>query len=111
MDRYFYSIENVENEKGIYISGNIYFNDVDESETNYRIAEWVGFYLTISELRALVKDDKFFDYINEKVTYLDNITKKEAEDMCNTYWDGKSGNMLDINKVTENTLCGYYWFE
>lgn len=110
MDRYFYSIEDYGNGKLIYITGNVYFNDADESETNYRIAEWTSFDLTIAELKLLLQED-FFDYINEQVRYLDDITKEEAEDICETFWNGEPGNHLDIRDVNDYTECGYYWFD
>lgn len=111
MDRYFYSIEDYGNGKEIHISGNVYFNDVDESETDYRIAEWVGFSLTIAELTSLLDKEDFIDYINERIDYLADITKEEALDICNTYWNGESGIELNIREVNENTPCGYYWYE
>lgn len=110
MDRYFYSIEDYGHCKEVCICGNVYFNDADETETNYRIAEWTGFSVTISELRLLLKEN-FFDYINEKVNYLGNITKIEAENMCNEFWNGEPSNQLDIRNVNDYTECGYYWFD
>lgn len=111
MDRYFYSIEEYGNEKIIYITGNVYFNDADESETDHRIAEWTGLDLTVAKVKQLIEEDDFFDYINEKVNYLDDVTKEEALDACNTYWNGESGVELDIRTITEDTPCGYYWFD
>ena len=111
MDRYFYSIEEYGNEKVIHMCGNVYFNDVDESKTDHRIAEWTGLEITIAEVKRLVEEDNFFDYVNEKVNYLGDITKEEALDMCSTFWNGEPGIELDIKNVTEDTQCGYYWFE
>ena len=88
MDRYFYSIEDNGNSKEIHICGNVYFNDVDETETNYRIAEWTGFYLSLEQVKELLNDDCFFDYINEQVNYLEDITKEEALELCDTFWNG-----------------------
>lgn len=113
MDKYFYSIEMDENgEKYIHLSGNIYFNDVDESETNYRCAEWTFMMLSITEAQNMLKDnnDKFFDYINERVAYLEDITKEEAEEYCKNYFNGTSGIKLDIRDITPDTECGNYWF-
>lgn len=110
MDRYFYSVEDYGDRKEIHMSGNVYFNDVDETETNYRIAEWTGLYLSHEEAKDLLKDDCFFEYINERVNYLDDITKEKATEMCNTFWSGNSGVELDIREVDKDTPCGYYWF-
>ena len=111
MNRYFYSVEDFGDRKEIHMSGNIYFNDVDETETDYRIAEWTGMYLSLEEIENLLNDDCFFDYINEKVNYLEDVTKEEALEVCNTFWNGKPGTELHITEVNENTPCGYYWFE
>lgn len=111
MDRYFYVIEGNGNEKEIHICGNVYFNDADETETDHRIAEWKGFYLSLEEVKNLLNDDCFFDYINERVKYLGDITKEEAIEMCNIFWDGEPGTELDIRDVDKDTPCGYYWFE
>ena len=112
MDRYFYSIEDYGNGKEVHISGNVYFNDADEeTETDHRIAEWTSFALTFAELKELLQDDDFFDYINERVNYLGNITKAEAEDICNSFWNGEPGIELDISDVTDDTPCGSYWCE
>ena len=110
MDRYFYSIEDYGNGKEVYICGNVYFNDADGTETDHRIAEWKSFSLTVAELQLLLQED-FFDYINEEVRYLDDITKEEAEDICKTFWNGEPGDNLDIREVNDYTECGYYWFE
>lgn len=111
MDRYFYSIESFGNEKEVHVSGNVYFNDVDETETDHRIAEWTGFYLSLGQIMELLDEDCFFDYINERVDYLGDITKEGAKDICNTYWNGEPGIELDIKNVTDDTPCGCYWFE
>lgn len=111
MDRYFYSVEDFGNGKEVHVSGNVYFNDADGTETDHRIAEWTGFYLTIAELSLLYKNEDLLDYLNERVNYLGDITKEEAEDICDEYFSGKPGEMLDIRDVTDDTPCGDYWFE
>ena len=111
MDRYFYSVEDFGDRKEIHISGNVYFNDVDETETNYRIAEWTGLSLSLEKVKELLDDDCFFEYINEQVNYLEYITKEEALEICDTFWEGDSGVELDIRDVTLDTPCGYYWFD
>ena len=114
MDKYFYSIEDNGSEKEIHISGNVYFNDSDETETDHRLAEWTGLYLSYDKLEELLDndyEDSFFEYINERVNYISDITKEEAKENCETYWDGEPGTELDIKKVTKDTPCGYYWYE
>lgn len=111
MDRYFYSIEECGNTKEIHISGNVYFNDVDDSDACYRLAEWTGFYLTMEELRLLLNEDSFFDYINERVDYLGDKTEQEANHICKIYHNGEPGTELDIRDINSSTPCGNYWFE
>ena len=111
MDRYFYSVEDYGDRKEIHISSNVYFNDADGTETDHRIAKWKGFYLSIEEVKYLLDDDCFFDYINERVRYLGDITREEALEICDTYWDGKPGTELHVRNVNQDTPCGYYWFE
>ena len=111
MDRFFYSVEMDGDHKVIHLSGNVYFNDTDETETCYRYAEWVFLYITLEELRAFVDFDTFWDYTNEKVAYLEDLTEEEALTTCQEYFGGTPGTELDIWLVDEDTPCGDYWFE
>ena len=111
MDRYFYSVEMDGDSKAIHISGNIYYNDSDETEKCFRLAEWTGLYITIDKLKELIENDVFWEYINEKVAYLDDMTENEAVAACQVYFDGKPGKWLNIKHVNEDTPCGDYWFE
>ena len=105
MDRYFYSVEMDGDRKVVHMSGNVYFNDADETETCYRLAEWTGMYIAIDELNEII------DYINERVSYLEDLTEEHAIATCLTYFGGTSGTELDIKLVDEDTPCGDYWFE
>ena len=111
MDRYFYSVEMDGDCKVVHISGNVYFNDSDESECNYRIAEWTFLYITLDELAELIENDNFYEYINERVNYLGDRTKEQAIEICENYFDGSAGTELHIFDVNEDTPCGDYWFE
>ena len=111
MDRYFYSVEEYDGSKEIHFSGNVYYNDADETDKCFRIAEWTGLYITIDKLKELIEDDMLYEYINEKVAYLGDITEDEASDMCQEYFNGEPGKWLNINHVNEDTPCGDYWFE
>lgn len=112
MDRYFYSIEfDKNNKKVIHLSGNVYFNDADETENCYRIAEWTFLYIDLDMLAELIENDEFYEYINERVNYLDAETKEQAIKICENYFDGFSGDELHISRVNKDTPCGDYWFE
>ena len=111
MDRYFYSVEMDGDCKVVHIFGNVYFNDVDETDKCYRIAEWTGLWVAVDKLKELFEEDMFWDYINEKVAYLGDLTEDEAKDICEVFFDGSSGERFDIRFVNENTPCGDYWFE
>lgn len=112
MDRYFYSVElNDDGNKIIHLSGNIYWNDVDTASTDYRLAEWTFFYITLKELKELIENDLFYEHVNEHVKYLDDISEEEAFVTCDRYFNGKPGVNLHINDVSEETPCGEYWFE
>ena len=111
MDRYFYSVEIDGDRKVIHLFGNVYFNDVDETDKCYRHAEWCGFYLTVDEIQNLLEELHFYDYINEKVAYMGDLTQDEAIETCMTYFDGNPGKMLRIERVNEDTPCGDYWCE
>ena len=111
MDRYFYIIEECNGRKEIHFCGNVYINDVDETDKCYRHAEWTGFYLTVDEIQKLLEELYFYDYINEKVSYLGDLTQDEAIEVCKTYFNGNPGKMLRIEQVNEDTQCGDYWFE
>ena len=112
MDKYFYIIEQDDNgNKFIHLEGNIYHNDADDSDTCYRAAEWTFFYLTIDEVMAMVKDNTFFDYVNERVDYLQDVTEQQAAEMCKNFFDGQPGTKLNIKDINDSTPCGCYWFE
>ena len=111
MDRYFYTVEESNGHKEIHFSGNVYYNDTDETDKCFRLAEWTGLYITIDELKELIEDDRFFDYINEKVNYLSDLTKDEAIETCQLYFNGTPGKWLNIKNINEDTKCGDYWFE
>jgi hypothetical protein len=111
MDRYFYIVEIDGDRKVVHMSGNVYFNDADETETCYRITEWTFFYMTIDEIQKLFEELRFYDYINERVDYMGSRTEDEALAICREYFNGTPGNMLHITQVNEDTPCGDYWFE
>lgn len=110
MDRYFYSVEMDGDRKVVHMSGNLYFNDTDGTDTCYRIAEWTFFYMTIDEIQKLFEELRFYDYINERVNYLGDRTEDEALVICQEYFNGAPGKMLHITQVNEDTPCGDYWF-
>ena len=111
MDRYFYSVEMDGDRKVVHLFGNVYFNDADETETCYRIAEWTGLDIAVDKLKELLEEDMFWEYINEKVAYLGDLTEDEAKDMCKVFFDGSFGTKFDIRFIDEDTPCGDYWFE
>lgn len=111
MDRYFYSVEMDGDHKVVHMSGNVYLNDEDTTESCYRYAEWTGLCLTIEEVQSLFEKLCFYDYIYERIAYVDNLTQDEMIDTCRTYFNGASGEILHIAQVNEDTSCGDYWFE
>ena len=112
MDRYFYSVElNSDGNKEIHMYGNIYLNDADETEMNYRFAEWTGLYITLDELKELVENGWFFEHVNERVDYLGDITEEDAIESSRKYFEGYPGECLHIKNVNEETICGDYWFD
>ena len=112
MDRYFYSIKEYTNGiRFIHLSGNIYCNDACETEENFRIAEWTSLYLNIEEAKEMFESDTFYEYVNERVNYLGDITEDEAQKICAEYFGGKPGTQLHIYDITKDTPCGDYWFE
>ncbi len=112
MDRYFYAVElDDDGNKVIHMSGNVYWNDVDTTDTDYRCAEWTFFYIPINELKELIKNDWFYEYVNERVDYLGDLTEAEAIETCDQYFNGKPGVYLHIKDINEETPCGDYWFD
>lgn len=110
MDRYFYSVEMDGDRKVVHLLGNLYFNDADETAMCYRLAEWTGLFMTTEEIIKLFKEFKFYDYIDERVSYLDDLTESKMITTCQTYFNGTPGNMLHITAVSDDTPCGDYWF-
>ena len=111
MDRYFYSVElDRDGNKVVHLSGNVYLNDGDDTETNHRIAEWTFLYIPIDELKELIKNDRFYEYANERVDYLDDVSEVEALKVCDQYFDGNPGTYLHVQEVNEDTPCGDYYF-
>lgn len=110
MDRYFYLVETINGEKLMHLSGNVYVRD-SEKRKEYCLSDWTFFYIKIDEVKELLGSDKFFDYVNERVDYLGNITKAEAEEFCQRYFKGMPGKELHISDITEDTPDGNYWFD
>lgn len=112
MDRYFYSVEtDGKDNKLVHMCGNIYFNDGDETETNYRCAEWTGMSFTLKELKEEINSRQLFNTLCENVRYLEDITKEEALKISNTYFGDETIIHLSIHSVDQNTPCGCYWFD
>lgn len=111
-ERYFYSIEKDEyNGKVIHLSGNLYENDAQADTQDYfRLAEWTFLYIQINEAKEMIKNNTFYDYVDEKIDYLSNLTESEAINICEHYHNGQSGTELHINEITDDTPCGNYWF-
>ena len=117
LDRYFYSIElNENNEKVMHLLGNAYFNDADETDKPYRLAEWTWMYFSLDKLKEkfdhdiLFDVDSFYEYINERVNYLGSYTENEIIEICNNYFDGESGNEMHPIEINEELPCGNYWW-
>ena len=111
MDRYFYSIEMDGDRKVIHLFGNVYFNDADETENCYRLAEWTFRYFDIDIAQFMLDTDTFYEFVNERVNYLTDVSKTEAEEMCKSYLNGQPGTELHISDIALDTPCGDYWFE
>lgn len=112
MDRYFYSVEfDGRENKLVHMCGNIYFNDVDETDKNYRCAEWVGMSFTLKELKEEINNRTLFNELCENVKYLGDLTKSEALRISDTYFGDDVINHLPIYCVCQDTPCGYYWFD
>lgn len=112
MDRYFYSVEfDGRENKLVHMCGNIYFNDVDETEANHRCAEWVGMSFTLKELKEEIDNRTLFNELCENVRYLGDLTKNEALRISDTYFGDEIVNHLPIYHVCQDTPCGYYWFD
>lgn len=111
MDRYFYSVEMYGDLKVVHMSGNVYYNNADETDKCFRYAEWTGLYITIDELKEFIENDTFWEYINEKISYLSDLTEDEAVEACQVYFNGEPGKQLNIKHVNEDAPCGDYWFE
>lgn len=110
MDRYFYSIElNEDGNKIVHMFGNVYWNDVDETETNYRCALWVFFYITLDELKDAIEKHWLFEYLCENVKYEEDITEAEAIDAYKNYFDGNPGVHMSLKCINSETPCGNYW--
>ena len=112
MDRYFYSVEtDGYGNKDVHMLGNVYRNDTDTTETDYRFAEWKFLYLTFKELKKAIDGRWLFGHLCNNVKYLDDITEDEALDICGGYFCGESGNHLPVSCVSEETPSGNYWFD
>lgn len=111
MDRYFYLVEEFNGHKEVHMSGNVFYNDGDETDTCFRYAQWVGIYFTVEELQSMLENGLFYETLYEKIKYLDDLTEEQAIEACRVYFGGEPGKWLHINHVNEDTPCGDYWFE
>lgn len=109
MDKYFYIIEQGDNgKKVIHMQGNIYYNDEKEC---YEHAEWVFLYIEIPEAKQMISTNNFYDYVDVRIRYFENITEEIAAVRIENYFDEQPGKHLNIADITEDTPCGCYWFD
>lgn len=112
MNRYFYILQHDDGgNQIIHLSGNLYYNDADETETCYRIAEWTAFFLRVDKAKQMLNDNVFFDVVDEKIDYLGDVSESEAKEIIEVYFNGAAGNELHILDITKDTPCGEYWFK
>ena len=112
MDRYFYEVSTSGNNKEIHVLGNIYLNDADNTDTNYRIDEPVGFSMSLDEFKCLFYAGELFDYISQHIEYSKDVTKETAIITCKMFYEGFwSGKELDIDELSSETPDGQYWYE
>lgn len=109
MNRYFFSVESDNGVMFLHLFGNVYKNDSGD-EKDYSCAEWTHFYVKVEEAKKMLAAGKFFDYADEWVCYLDNISEESAQNICYRYFGDYSGIELPIEDITENTPVGDYWF-
>ncbi len=93
----------------LHLFGNVYKNDFGD-EKDYSCTEWTHFYVKVEEAKKMLATGKFFDYADEWVCYLDNISEESAQNICYRYFGDYSGIELPIEDITENTPVGDYWF-
>lgn len=110
MNRYFYSVESDNGVMFLHLFGNVYKNDSGD-EKDYSCAEWTHFYVKVEEAKKMLAAGKFFDYADEWVCYLDNISEESAQNICYRYFGDYSGIELSIADISENTPVGDYWFD
>ena len=109
MDRYFYMIVQGDNEeKIIHLQGNIYYNDENMC---YEHAEWTFMLLKISKAKRMMNEKAFYNYVDDRINYFEDITEEVATARIENYFDEEPGTELDILNITEDTPCGCYWFE
>ncbi len=111
MDRYFYAIESDKcGNKVVHLFGNIYDSE-DGTETHYRIGGWKFFIVPVVEIIHMIKTETLEELLCDKeYCSLENITEKRAVGYCDMF-KRLYGTELYIGDITEDTPCGYYWFE
>ena len=111
LNRYFYIIEEDNGKRVIHMQGNVYFNDADASDYDYRTAEWTSLYFDIDEAKYMFDTDTFYEYVDERIYYLEDVSEAKAHEICLHYFNGKPGKELHIYDIKDNTPCGDYWFD
>ncbi len=109
MNRYFYSVESDNGVMFLHLFGNVYKNDSGD-EKDYSCAEWTHFYVKVEEAKKMLAAGKFFDYADEWVCYLDNISEESAQNICYRYFGDYSGIELSIADISENTPVNNYCY-
>ena len=113
-DIYFYQVEEDfyegKKQKLVHVQGNIYCNENDDTDTDWRLAEWTHLYYPVDAVIKMITDDSFYDDLNDKVTYLDYMDKKDAHKNAIMYFNGKTyGEYLPLESITKDTPCGCYY--
>ena len=56
-------------------------------------------------------DAEIYEYVDERIYYLEDVSEAKAHEICLHYFNGKPGKELHIYDIKDNTPCGDYWFD
>lgn len=111
IDRFFYSIEEIDGVKKVRFMGNIYENDENSLDDRYRISVWPQLYMMLNEFVEFRNTKKLYDFLYGQISMYEKLTKEELIDKCKHFFSGEPGKRLFISEVNEKTPCGNYWFD
>lgn len=111
-NRYYFSIEIVDEEKWIHLYANVYYNDGTDS---FKLDEWKFKYINPTELKEVFDEgdrEKIDDVLSEwgeDIKYTQSDSFEKIFLLCREFFNGEPGEKTEVEKICELPVGNYYF--